>query len=329
MKEILYLISGMIINFIISLPFILSGKSILIFLSIFSIILGWIPAAILMLVYNGFNIIINYLVGNFDKVVPGVSPVIPGVKVGKYEVPWVGWFGLLIGLIFHELFHGIMMVKNKIKIESGGILLLLFIPIGGFVKPDEKQFLESDDKTIIETCLAGPTANLVLTIIFLLLLFVIDFSSIFLNFGDSQIQIVAVEKNYPASAYLKPGDIIKKIDNKEIKTIQDLKDALKDKNECDITILRDNNQITYRIVLKDGRIGVQLIEYSETFSFIHSIIYWAFMLNFAIFMGNLIPIPIFDGGHIIDRMLKNSKILIGIWVFLFLVLFINFIPNFI
>ena len=81
---------------------------------------------------------------------PGVSPI-------AFVVFAVIGFG--IAVLFHELVHGVLSVIAKIKVESMGILLLL-VPIGAFVEPNDKELKKAPRSARLRLFSAGPATNL-------------------------------------------------------------------------------------------------------------------------------------------------------------------------
>jgi membrane-associated protease RseP (regulator of RpoE activity) len=84
-------------------------------------------------------------------VIPGVNPMIP---------LWFGLIGLIIAVFVHEFAHGILSRVGKIKIKSLGILLLV-IPVGAFVEPDQKEMMRARRKTRANVYAAGPASNII------------------------------------------------------------------------------------------------------------------------------------------------------------------------
>src|SRR3970040_762739 len=64
--------------------------------------------------------------------IPGLNPIIP---------LWYGILALAIAVGLHELMHGILSRVANVKVESLGLLFLIF-PIGPFVEPAEAELRE-------------------------------------------------------------------------------------------------------------------------------------------------------------------------------------------
>ena len=289
------------------------------YFAIISIIFGWIPFSIILLTLNCFDIIFKFISGNLHEAVPGVGLMLPGVKFGKIFIPLIAWFGLLIGMVFHEFSHGIEIIKRKLKLISGGIVFFLVIPIGAFVRPDEKQFLKLPKEDLVHIYLAGPTANLVLALFFGILLLLPIYK-------PEYIKIIDFDKNYFAQYYLKKGDIILEVNGNKISSLEDLRNSLKNKKEVTIKVLRDNKKIEVKVPVKNGKLGVYL-EVGGILIMLLSLFFWAFYVNLAIWLTNMLPVWPLDGDGIFKNILPYwAKMLI--YIYLIILIIINFIPNF-
>ncbi len=91
--------------------------------------------------------------------IPGINPIIP---IGY------GILALIIAVVLHEFSHGFLVALQKLKIKSLGVLLFI-VPIGAFVEPDEDELMKTKRKKRMRVFAAGPTTNIVLAIIFLLI----------------------------------------------------------------------------------------------------------------------------------------------------------------
>lgn len=87
--------------------------------------------------------------------IPGINPVIPIVY---------GIVGLVVAIIVHEFAHGILTRVGKMKIKSLGLILLV-VPMGAFVEPDEEQISKADRKRRSSVYAAGPATNVFLALL--------------------------------------------------------------------------------------------------------------------------------------------------------------------
>lgn len=88
--------------------------------------------------------------------IPGINPVIP---LGY------GIFALVIAVGLHEFFHGILARVSKVKIESLGLLFLIF-PIGAFVEPAEAEMKELPRRERARIYSVGAGINILLALLF-------------------------------------------------------------------------------------------------------------------------------------------------------------------
>lgn len=135
---------------------------------------GFAGFGLLLLGYQAFLIIKGYVLGRSSC--PGVAPVIPGVTIPgtNFKIPFFeGWIALILIMFVHELSHGILARKLKIKVKSLGVLLLGFFPIGAFTEPDEEQLKKTKPKKALLVYSAGPTINLVFALIVFILFLIL------------------------------------------------------------------------------------------------------------------------------------------------------------
>ena len=128
---------------------------------------------------------------------PGINPIIP---LGY------GIVALVIGIVLHELMHGVIARSQKIGVKSLGILWFV-VPIGAFVEQDDSEMLAASRRKRDRVAAAGVLANFALALVFFLALSGLVAASVAPN--ASGVGVVLVQSNTPASnASLAPGDII-------------------------------------------------------------------------------------------------------------------------
>ncbi|HKZ48619.1 MAG TPA: site-2 protease family protein, partial [Thermoplasmata archaeon] len=88
---------------------------------------------------------------------PGINPVIP---LGY------GIFALAVAIVLHELAHGVLSRVSNVRVQSLGLLLVV-VPIGAFVEPDEKEMKAMPRRERLRLYAAGPATNLALASVFL------------------------------------------------------------------------------------------------------------------------------------------------------------------
>ena len=156
--------------------------------------------------------------------IPGINPVIP---IGY------GIITLAIAIIFHEFSHGILASFGKIKVNSLGLLFLI-LPIGAFVEPDEEKLMKVKRLKRARVFSAGPSTNIIIAVISLLLLVFIFCPSIEAKGG-----VVTISK----IEGIEEWSIIKSIDGKEIKNMNEfneLSSNFKAGKFYNITFLKNN-----------------------------------------------------------------------------------------
>ncbi len=91
---------------------------------------------------------------------PGINPVIP---IGY------GVVALVVAIVVHEFSHGILAMASRLKVKALGVIFLI-VPIGAFVEPDEEELEETSARKRSRVFAAGPTTNIVLALVCLLIL---------------------------------------------------------------------------------------------------------------------------------------------------------------
>ena len=131
---------------------------------------------------------------------PGINPFIPLTY---------GLIAIVVGIVIHELFHGIVARSQNIGVKSLGILWLV-VPVGAFVEQDDTQMQAASRRARDRVAAAGIFANfLVATVTFVLLALVVTTSVAPVAHGVGVVEVVG---GTPAAAVgLHPGDIITQV----------------------------------------------------------------------------------------------------------------------
>jgi membrane-associated protease RseP (regulator of RpoE activity) len=155
--------------------------------------IGSMVALMLMLIWEAF-LVLNLpptaapapemLIG-----LPGINPIIP---------IWYGILGIAVGIFVHEFAHGILSRVANIKIESLGILLLIF-PMGAFVEPNEEQIRATSRQKRARMYAAGPATNIFVAFI-CLVVFVMILAPSAQPVSDGAVAI-SVTPNSPAEKF--------------------------------------------------------------------------------------------------------------------------------
>jgi len=131
---------------------------------------------------------------------PGINPFIP---IGY------GIIALVVGIVLHELSHGVVARSQGIGVKSLGILWCV-LPIGAFVEQDDKDMMAAPRRKRDRVAAAGVLANFALALLFFAVLSVVVAGSIAPNANG--VGVAYVQGNTPAAnATLVPGDIITSI----------------------------------------------------------------------------------------------------------------------
>ncbi|MGD0249951.1 MAG: site-2 protease family protein, partial [Thermoplasmata archaeon] len=139
---------------------------------------------------------------------PGINPLIP---LGY------GIVALVIGIVLHELMHGVLARSQKIGVKSLGILWFV-VPVGAFVEQDDKEMLAAPRRHRDRVAAAGVLANFALTVVFFFALSGLVASAV--QPAANGVIIGYVEPNTPASnASLVPGDLITSINSTSTPTV--------------------------------------------------------------------------------------------------------------
>jgi len=169
-----------------------------------------------------------------------VSPIIPGLTISLY---WLPYFFLAVGIIglSHEFAHGIIARLEGVPVLSTGVLTFLVF-FGAFVEPDEKEFEKASLLSRLRMLAAGSSINLVTALLVALLL-----SGLFVP-SSAGVLIQEVAPNGPADiAGLRQWDVIKAIDGNPIYVPQNFSDYMSKVTPGTtivLTVLHGNREIT-------------------------------------------------------------------------------------
>jgi membrane-associated protease RseP (regulator of RpoE activity) len=150
--------------------------------------------------------------------IPGVNQFLPLSAAGEILL------GLLVGLVVHEGGHGLMCRVENIDIESMGLALFAFIPIGAFVAPDEESRRQASRGGQTRMFAAGVMNNFVVAILAFVLLFGPVMGSVAVVAG------APVGGVLPGSAAaqngIERGDVVTAIDGVEVQDAAELETTL-------------------------------------------------------------------------------------------------------
>lgn len=146
---------------------------------------------------------------------PGINPIIP---IGY------GILALVVGVVLHELFHGVIARSQGVGVKSIGVLWLV-VPVGAFVEQDDADMGKVSRRRKSRIVAAGVLANFVLCVVFF------SASAVVLDNGVAPnahgVGIDQVLSGYPAgNASLAPGDILVALNGSGTPNNDQLFDAL-------------------------------------------------------------------------------------------------------
>lgn len=249
-------------------------------------------------IYSWFSIVVGY------SVIPLISILllleIPKMSTNKNiimepilfipEVTIHLTIGLLIaiiiGVIAHEMSHGIIAIRNGINIKEVGILYL-FLPLGAYVNPDEDEYNESKALSKLKMVAVGPTANLLLALVFMIILSKVYFTV------DSMI-LSAVSVQSPLHGVIPIGSIIQSVNGININPNNML--TLFNYAPSHIMTITTSHGV---FTAQRGTMELMGLIITPKFSLFGDIVFWGFLINLSFGIVNLAPIYFFDGGHMI------------------------------
>ena len=146
---------------------------------------------------------------------PGINPIIP---IGY------GIVALVVGVVLHELFHGVIARSQKIGVRSIGVLWLV-IPIGAFVEQDDTEMNAAPRRSRTRVVAAGVLANFALCVVFFVAGSLLLTTSVAPN--ATGVGVAGVLSGYPAqNASIAPGDIVESVNGTATPGNTQLFDAL-------------------------------------------------------------------------------------------------------
>ncbi len=139
---------------------------------------------------------------------PGINPFIP---IGY------GIVALVVGVVLHELAHGVVARSQGIGVKSLGILWCV-VPVGAFVEQDDADMLAAPRRKRDRVAAAGILANLAIAVGFFLVLAALVSTSVATNANG--VGIAYVQPGSPAANLsLAPGDILIAVNGTALTTV--------------------------------------------------------------------------------------------------------------
>jgi len=173
--------------------------------------------------------------------IPGINPYLPIIY---------GWIAIFIGLVIHELSHGVIARAVDIPVRSSGIMFFLFLPIGAFVEVDDTKLDSVSFKKSGRIIAAGAGSNIIVGLMALILL--VGVVNTMEPVADG-IPVSKIVVDSPANiAGLLPGDIITHLNDIPVDdptVFSQNFNNLSPGDEIILTINRQSVQYDYKIIL--------------------------------------------------------------------------------
>lgn len=291
---------------------------------------------------------------------PSVVPLLPGIKaVGLPVLSFWHWIiAIFVLAVVHEFSHGIFARLYNVKVKSSGFAFLGPI-LDAFVEPDEKVLVKRSKKSQLSIYASGSFANfLTALLVWIIYIFLLNpFTASLISYEG--VKIVGLEKDFPAELVgISEGDIILKVDNKEVKNVDAFKESLKDLKPGDEVLLETKAKKFKVIAVKNpndenrGYIGVFVnhnkidikdeikAKYGnfipKSFLWLDLLLFWIFIANVGVGLFNLLPLGPIDGGKMFYvaalAVVKDEDKAKKLWGFItavsLMLIFINLLPWF-
>ncbi len=241
-----------------------------------------------------------------------VQLLIPGINVTGVQLIYF-IIAVVIAAYIHEYLHAYTAASHGLKVKSMGFAIIFLIPIA-FTEIDEDDLRNASRRAKIAVLSAGPSANYLLALLFLGLMF--------LSISPYGIVVLDVTPNSLAEKYgIKPHDILIRVNGEPV-TRYSLAKYLRNKSAVNFTleiishgVLKKINiykpenitrlGITFSNKPNDILINTLGLEYALAINYI---ILWLYIVNFGLALINAAPIFISDGGRIFYEITSKKYI---------------------
>lgn len=300
------------------------------------ILLGYVGTGIgfIGMVFISYMLISNLVKLLFVKGTEnGVSLVLPGVNVpGLGVLPFWYWLiAIFLIAVIHEFSHGIVARAYNVPVHNTGLVFLGPI-IGAFVEPDEVKMAKQSDIAQQSILAAGSFSNILLGLFALLLLTVVfaPWQAAMVEPAGFSFDAYTSDDLPAAMVGLPLSTPINNFNGQEITTFQEFSEGLfcippdttisliassGEEYELTTTTNPDNEQKSYvgitaiqnEVTVKEAYLyGVGKVVYN-TVDWLAGFMRWLFILSIGIGLFNLLPLPIVDGGKMIQLALHRIK----------------------
>lgn len=241
----------------------------------------------------------------------GLTPIIPGVTINGESLLYL-LINIGIAATIHELSHALIARAKGIKIKSAGFIYAIILPMA-FVEPDDNDFKKASLRDKLSVYSAGPSSNLILSLIILGLL------AMLASLGGG-VLITSVDPGSPAQrAGLEPGDIIQAVNGTTVRNLNDFQEVLGEYREKEIIlvlqVLKPNGSIitvTIHKLSNETKLGIGIANAPPQGGFgklvepISVFLAWGYIVNFSLAIINAAPLFITDGARIISDLITEK-----------------------
>ncbi len=255
-----------------------------------------------------------------DALLTGVSPislVLPSsdgsfsAKPGLVLIPLWLWVAAIALIVFpHEMMHGVISISERVRVKSTGLAFLLVIP-GAFVEPDERR-MKGVKK--LKIAAAGPAANILIG----LFLGLVVYAASIMAFQPAGVEFASHINGSDAMAKNLSGTIVG-INNVSISSVDDLRAFLDTTNDTVFVVETTNGTYTISPYMEGGRkmIGISGVRTSYSYrlpageGIVPDMLYylsWLASISLGVGLVNLLPFHPFDGGHMLDVIVRNKRL---------------------
>jgi len=276
------------------------------------------------LVYYGFvvlNAAISTLFFGSDAIAQtasGGALLLPGINLPFFE----GVAALVVVLAVHEVSHAILSRIAKVPILSSGIVLFGVIPIGAFVEPDEKKLARVEDSRQTRVLIAGPTANLLTSIVLFFVFF--GFYLATDTYRDEGLLVVS-GMEYGTVIYGVNGQMVD-VYNYTPMNLTPNSEVVFTTNKGEITMMTNASGNVGLVGYPVYKNSIKPFYENWALGFIYTTLGLSMALNFIVGTVNILPVPMFDGSRIIQINVKNTTIVKVISYGALVFFALNFLP---
>jgi len=313
--------------------------------------------------FGGMAFIFYFLVKETFKFVirvspnPPLAPVLPGVPIAGAPQLHLGFWHWIIAIflvaLVHEFSHGLFARVHKIKVTNSGFAFLGPI-LAAFVEPDEKQLKKAGLKKQLTVYAAGPYANFIFAVLFLLLLNLVSGPLFFNLLEPNGVVVSAFVPGYPMEKLnISLPFTINEVNGMKTPSLEKFSHAMSKIKAGDEVTIKAGNDTLHVTAAENpankskGFIGVtgfsenykvkDKYSYIKTFVgaflWMNKLLLWLFIINLGVGLFNLLPIGPVDGGRMFYATLlhyfsktKAKRIFSIVSLFILLLIFINILP---